>query len=243
MTAGTLIARTLKLLGVLGAGETADADDALDTLDTLNDMVSGWKLDRLWIHALARTEKALAAGTASYTIGSGGDINVERPVWIDSALIIQDPTADTPTELPLEVLTDQRWQGISAKSLSGQPTALFYDRAWTAGLGRVYPWPVPSAAGQTLALYLPAQPASSFADLTTDYTFPPGYQRALRYNLGREIAGEFGTALTPEQTTIAVDSLADIRRANQRPVELTFDRALTANSGGHSASDLRAGLV
>lgn len=226
MTGNALIARALKLLGVLGASETADSDDALDALDTLNDMVSGWKLDPGWMHAMTRVTKALTAGTASYTIGSGGSINVERPVDIISALLILDNTATTPTEVPLDVLTDQRWQGIPQKTMSGQPGAVFLDRAWTAGLATLNIWPVTSQSNQTLVLYVPGLPVASFADLTTDYTFPPGYGRALRYNLAKELAGEYGKAMLPSDLEIAATSLADVHRANALDVELVVDLAL-----------------
>lgn len=226
MTANALIARSLKLLGVLGAGETADADDALDALDTLNDLVSGWKLDPGWMHTVTRLTKALTAGTASYTFGTGGSINAERPVAILAALLQLDNTATTPTEVPLEVLTDQRWQGIPQKTLSGQPAAVFLDRAWTAGLATLNVWPVTSGSNQTLVLYVPGLPVASFADLTTDYTFPPGYGRALRYNLAKELAGEYGKGLMPSDLEIAASSLADVQRANALDAELVVDLAL-----------------
>lgn len=231
MTAGSLIARSLKLLGVIAAGETADADDSLDALDTLNDLVDAWALDTLWIYTVARVTKTLTVGTATYTIGTGGSISTARPAWIESALLILDSTVTPPTEIPLEVLTDQRWQGTAHKTLSGQPMAVFYDRADTAGLGTVNVYPVTSQANQSLVLYLPSQPVASFADLTTDYTFPPGYKRALRYNLAIELAPEYGKSVPQELAMIAATSLADVRRANIRPVELGCDVALLGHSG------------
>jgi hypothetical protein len=241
MTPGTLIARALKLIGALGAGETADADDALDALATANDLVDSWKLDPLWIFTLARVTKDLVSGTATYTIGSGGSINTERPVWIADARLVLNTGVTPPTEVPLEVFTDQRWQGISEKTLSGQPTGIFYDRAWSAGLGTVNVHPVTNVGTQRLVLYLPSNPVSSFADLTTDYTFPPGYGRALRFNLAVELAPEYGKAVPPEVAMIAVDSLAKIKSANLRPVELVCDPGLVAATGRGGAFNWMTG--
>lgn len=239
MTGLDLVSGSLKLLGVLAAGETATGNDAQDALSRLNDMVDAWNLERLFIFTIVRTPKTLGSGTASYTIGTGGSINIVRPLWIDHAGLIIDTSASTPSEIPIEVFTDQRWQGIPQKTLqSGLAQGIFYDHAWSAGLGLVYPWPIPNVGTTQLVLYAPGTAVAAFADLTTDYTFPPGYKRMLRYNLAVELAPEFGRALDSTVATIAERTIGNVKRANSRPRELRCDPAVTGRRG---AFDIRTG--
>ena len=73
-------------------------------------------------------------------------------------------------------------------------------------------WPVPSVAGNVIVWSW--KPLSSIATLTTALSVPPGYLRALRYNLGVELAPEYGRQLDPVVIENAVESKASIKRMN-----------------------------
>jgi hypothetical protein len=239
VTGNDLISGSMKLLGLLSAGDTATGTDAQDALSRLNDLIDAWQLERLFIFTVARTTKTLTSGTASYTIGSGGDINIDRPTWIDRGALIYDPSAATPAETPLELFTDQRWQEIRQKTLqSGQPAGIWYDHGFTAGLGRIFPHPIPNTSTTQLVLYAPGAAVGQFADLTTAYTFPPGYARMLRYNLAIELAPEFGRAIDPVIAATAMSSMSAVKRANNRPRELKCGPEVLGRSGGF---DIRTG--
>lgn len=239
MTGNELIARSMRLMGYLSSGETPSGNDAQDALSALNDLIDAWKLERLFIFTIARTTKTLTSGTASYTIGSGGDINIDRPIWIDRATLIYDTSAATPSETPLELFTDQRWQEVRQKTLqSGLADGIFYDHGFTAGLGRIYPWPIPNTSTTQLVLYVPSTAVAAFADLTTDYTFPPGYSRMLRYNLAVEMAPEWGREVPLRVDTTATSSLSAVKRANNRPRELKCGPEVLGRSGWF---DIRTG--
>lgn len=227
MTGYDFVRRALLLIGAIGAGETLDPDDAQDGLDALNDLVDSWRLDTLWATTITRATKVLAASTATYTIGSGGAINIERPDWIDAAGLILVTSGVPQTEIPIEVFTDQRWQGIPSKDLTAAVVSgLHYRHDYTAGLGTIELWPVPSVGTSTLVLYVPDVPITAFADGITAYTFAPGVKRAIRYNLAIELAPEHGRSVTSEIATIAERSLSAVKRRNQRPIELVADAGL-----------------
>lgn len=239
MTARDIITATLRSIRVLGVGDPLPAEDANDALNRLNDWLDSLALERLTMYYVLRTTKMLANNIQSYSIGTGGDINITRPVHIESAGLILDVTVPTPFEKPMEVWTDQRWQGCRQKTLeSAYPTAIYYDHNWTAGLARVYLWPIPIACALTqLVLYTPIA-LLEFATLDTDYTFPPGYRRFIRTNFAQEIASEYGKQLTADQTMAARQSKAQIKRGNVRAAELRVDPALIR---GYDYFDWRTG--
>lgn len=229
------ITSALKASGVIAEGETPTSEAAADGLVRLNDMIDGWGTQRLTVYAILRTVKALTSGTASYTLGTGGDINIARPTWIDHAGAIADSAAAVPFEEPLQLFTDQAWAQIPDKTLAGQPAGIYYDHTFTAGLGRVSLYPVPNTSTSQLVLYTP-QAITEFADLSTAYTFPPGYKKAIRRNLTIELSEEFGREITPAQRDAAMQSLADVKRGNLRLEDLRLDSALS----GRRRYDLNA---
>ena len=91
-------------------------------------------------------------------------------------------------------------------------------------------WPIPNT-GVGLALY-PWVALSQFADLVTDYVFPPGYQEALRYNLAARLLAEYPGNYAQE-VMISVPALATSSKAKVKsfnaPIQYLFcDPALTS---------------
>lgn len=237
MTANELISRALKTVGVLASGETADSDNVADALVVLNNMVDSWATSRLTIYTVVRNVLDLSASTQEYTIGTGGTFNIVRPVTIQRASIILDKTASATQkiELPIEgPITIPQWQGVAIKgTTSTYPTKFFYDESWAAGLAKISVWPIPNNSNVQLVLYVPTA-LTQFADLTTSYTFPPGYEEALRYQLALRLAPEFGTVLSPDLRELASDAFAAIKRVNITDETLGIDPSLTANGGRYN---------
>lgn len=226
------IERALILIGVLQPGETADAENAEDAFATLQEWIDGLGIQRLAIYQLLRTVKTLASSTASYTIGTGGNINIVRPEWIEHARLILDTGAATPTEVGLRVLTDDEWAALAQKTLaSSLATSVYYDHAWAAGLGRIYVYPIPNVGTTQLVLYTPLA-LTTFADLSTGYTFPPGYPRAIRTNLAMELCADFGKTPPDALRQQASESLALIKRKNTRLSVVTLDPSLPGSARG-----------
>lgn len=241
MTATQLIYGALRLCrdGLLRAGRTGSSEQYADGLLRLNDMIDAWALENLTIYYMPRTTKALTSGTATYTIGTGGNINIVRPTRIEAAALIIDTSADPETEVPIDVFTPQDWEGVRQKDLtSPYVQGIYYDFGWTAGLARITVWPVPTIDITSLVLYT-LQALTAFADLVTNYTFPPGYAEALRYQLALRLAPEFGGLLAQADTEkLATKALAIVKRGNNRPVQATLDRR-TPGLGAHPKYDWR----
>jgi len=231
MTALDLIRSALVMTGALAQGESPSAADAQDAFTRLNRMVSGWANQRLTIFVTERNVHTLVGSQQTYTIGPGGDFDQTRPLFLSYAgLVLTNTNPDT--EIPLDIWTTKDWwlQSVKAQT-STQPTAVYYETAYPrtgadAGLGNIIVWPVPTQVND-IALYTPTQ-LGEFANLSTDYSFPPGYEDALEYNLAvRLIQAGFGLRSTlSDVQPMAKETLAIVKRANIQPVTASIDPAL-----------------
>ncbi len=211
-TASDLIKGSLRLLGVIASGETPSAADTADGLTALNEMIESWSTEGLIVPTVTKEELSWASGNASRTWGSGGNFSTARPLRLLNAAILSGGV-----EYPLKVLTPQEWADTAQKTLTSTiPTRVYLDPTMTTAT--VYLWPVPSAT-VTFVPYS-EKPLTAFALSSTTFTFPPGYYRALRYNLAIEIATEYGKAVSAEVAKIAGDSKEIIQRANIKPLYL-----------------------
>src|SRR5688572_19749750 len=119
-------------IGVLAAGETATADHTIPGLRAANRLVDAFALHELLIYTTTRTLKALTANDGSYTIGSGGNIDIPRPIYIDEIRLVD--TSVTPNvERPLYKLFKAGWASIQQKALTApDPTHWYYDYAFSS---------------------------------------------------------------------------------------------------------------
>lgn len=193
-------------------------------------MVEAWGIEHLALFTLNRNTFTLVPGTQNYTVGTGGTFAMARPARIEyvSIVILNNPAQ--PLELPLRMFNDDEWQTqIPIKSTTTTiPTGVYDDGGFPLRI--LSYWPVPTVANQTILGTWSA--LTSFPDLVTDVTFPPGYLKALRFNLAVDLAPEFGVSLRPEVLAQAIASKAAIKSVNIEPVYSRIDDALMDNKGG-----------
>lgn len=230
-TVADLIKGAFRVLGVLASEEAPAAQEQSDALDALNDMLDSWANERLILFATLRSTYTLTAGLNPHTIGMGGTFATTRPVRIDRASLIL--AGDTGlNEKPMELLSDAEWQETQNKAGAGQPSALWVESSYP--LMKLWFNPVPSAA-DTLVLYT-WQQLGRFAAPTTTFDMPPGYARALRFNLAKELAPEYGVSLSTEAADIANESKALLKRLNKQPSYLRCDPAVLGGGGGGASA-------
>jgi hypothetical protein len=231
-TANDLITQSLRLLNVLNAAEAAQDEDADLGLTVLNQWIDSLGSAHQSKYALLRTVHTLTADTASYTIGSGGTIDIVRPVRLEWAGLVINSGASTVTEIPVHLLTDQEYAEWPQKTLkSSLSSSVWYDHDWSSGLGKVYPLPIPNVSTTQLVLYT-STAIIKFANQSTEYTFPPAYERAILYNLAEELANYYPSSRPPQRLPfLAAESLAEVKRANLRLMKATIDPSLLTKSG------------
>lgn len=218
-TAADIIRGAFRILGILAASETPTAAEEADGLTSLNDMLDSWAGEQLVLHATLRSTHTLTPSLSPHTIGAAGTFNTTRPVRVDRASLTLASAAGT--ETPLQLLSDAEWQATQGKTTAGTPTALWVETSYP--LMKLHLNPIPSAA-DTLVLYT-WQQIGRFATTATTFDLPPGYARAIRYNLAKEIAPEYGVSMSAEAADIANDSKATLKRLNHKPGYLRTEMA------------------
>tara|TARA_R110000751_G_scaffold210465_1_gene314197 strand:- start:397 stop:1137 length:741 start_codon:yes stop_codon:yes gene_type:complete len=220
MTVTELITGALQDLRVIQTGEVVSADDAALGLSRLNDWINTLETERLTVYTLSRTTWTIVSGTASYTIGTGATVNVARPTGPLAIQNIgfQDTAPDTTIEYNLgPPLTEDAYDGISQKTLTSTfPQVWYYNPTYDAsGYGILIPYPIPTSTTLEGVIYSPS-PVSEFTAVTDTIALPPGYRRFLRTGLAIELSSAFDAGITPALQLAAMESKADIKRANMR---------------------------
>ena len=186
-------------------------------------MVDTWSTERLLIYEVAYETFGLNVNQQSYQWGTGAaDFNSPRPQKIEDINWQQVSNTST-VELPIEIINKDQWAAISVKGIdSTLPT-----RCW---LELTYPnatlwfWPIPTVAGNVVIWSWKA--LVEFASLTTTISLPPGYSRALRYNLALELAPEYGVTPSELVTAHAIESKANIKKMNSKVLLMGTDPAV-----------------
>jgi hypothetical protein len=212
-----LIQSSMRLAGILASGETPTADEATDGLKSLNDILENWSLENLTVWQADNEQFALTPGVATYTIGPGGDFNATRPVRIGLSF-----TRLNGADFALEQWSLDEYNCVPVKDIGGIPERYVYLNEYP--LGQIILYPVPAAAS---TLFLNTDRVLAFPlTLATTLSFPPGYERALRYALAINLAPEYGVGIPPAVAAIAAASKGDIKRANRKRVVSAYDQTL-----------------
>ena len=222
-TVRDIATRSLKEIGVLAASETPTAEEGADALSTLNDLVNQWAAERLQIYTVTRTEWTITPSDGSYTVGTGGDVNVLRPVSVNEVRLM-DTTPAPDIEYPLTKLTEDGYAAIPQKAMTSVwPTSWYYNPTYP--LATLIVWPVPTASGLKGVMYAP-QAVASFADINATIDLPPGYLRMIVKNLAVEMAPMYGRQADGNLVAQAREAKEVVKRANRRLSDLSVDAAV-----------------
>jgi hypothetical protein len=230
MTSADLIARAMRIAGVLASGETPSAAESADALVIANQMLEAWSAEKLMVFTLTIQQFTLVAGTQSYTMGTGAAFNVARPPKIDYAVIVSLNNPAQPLDLPIKMYTDAEWEEVRVKNLqSSLPQGVYDDGGFP--LRTLSYWPIPSVQVQTkLGCWTPLTQLDNTA---TDFLFPPGYMEAIVYNLAVRIDAEWPGSIKPTAGVIAMEAMKRIKSINITPTVLKCD-GITSGGGNYN---------
>lgn len=227
-TAADLIRRSLKLLGVLAAGESLRAEDLADGLVELNLLLGTWANERLLVHGTRRATYTLTASLSPHTIGASGTFATTRPLRIDAVKVIP---VGSEQEQPVDILTDGQYQDIGDKTLTSElPTDVWVEQ--THPNAKLWLYPVPTTAA-TLVLYTWSR-ISEFLSSDT-VSLPDGYENALAHALAIQMAPMYGVEPSGTLQNNASNALAAIQRTNSPDVAAEMDPALLSFGAGRGS--------
>ncbi len=142
-TARDIVIDAITESGAKGIGQVPLPEETNDIFVRMQRMVNTWNQKR-WLVPSLQDVSFIADSSKSYTIGIGGDINIQRPNQIKAAYVIQRNTGQTPVSLPLAPIPSyENYAMIAIKDLNSLPDHFFYDGAYP--LGNFYPYPIPSS--------------------------------------------------------------------------------------------------
>ena len=220
MQAQVVINTALTIIGRLGPGRTAGPSESAVALQQLNAMLLSWSSDRFQIYNVGTASYNLVTGQSSYAIGpTAADFAVARPIRIETAGILTTNASSEVIRTDLKILNQAEYYAIKQKQAkSSLPDALYYDFLFPNG--NLVLFPVPTFSGTAPKLELGTwTPLATFATLTTDNSYPDGYERAIAYNLAVELAPLYQqppnkVTLTDNVLGVAKESREIIRAMN-----------------------------
>lgn len=210
-TANSLIKGALRLLQVKEANEPISAAEGQDGLDALNELIDSWSNEDLMQHFRKEHSINYVSGQETYTVGVGGDFNVTRFLSIENAFTRDNGESDWEI---IEINNDQYQRIILKETESSYPRYFFYRPDFP--LGEISVWPSP---GESLEFHINVRTQlTQYTDINTNLDFPPGYSRALRYNLAVEIAPEYKMNISPLIMKQAISSKEYIKDTNNKNI-------------------------
>ncbi len=218
----------LSLTNSVGADQQLTADEVSNGLRTFNDLLEIFSVNDLAVWGKVDDTFALVSNQDTYTIGTGGNFNIVRPVRVyDPVYTVLNGVTFVATSM-----TQAEYNTLAFKSQTGQfPVRYLFINDFP--LARIQFWPIPT---QVLPVTITSDRVlASVASAGTTLTFPPGYAMVFKYKLAVMLAPMFGKNVMreyPDVVAIATSSFADIQRANKKQLVMTYDLALQQNTYG-----------
>lgn len=232
----SLLYPMLRIAGITTLPGTTPNDDQVgELIPMVNRMLSSFNLNGHVIYNSAINQFTLTTGQKTYTIGPGGELDMDRPLFIKLANIIL-PTSPT-VRWPMAIYDDYDWAAVSIQDIPGAPSyALYYDGSLdpTTGLGNLSVIFQPPS-GYILELYTWQRLQATFVSKDDVAVFPDGYEEFIVQNGARRLVGMYPLESKldgmqrAELKEFAASSLRAVTTLNTKAPEITCDPAL--NSG------------
>ena len=231
MYGNDVINYALTLHGILYVGQTPGANALLMCQTALNNLLAEWNAQGLAVFSVVLASYALASGTGTYTLGgSGGSPNLSttRAEKVE-AWRVHGSIAGSDGGKPLSAADFEAARiklDVTASEMGILPTAglagtrvkiLNYDANYAGSppQGTLTLYPIPTFSGTvTLDLWTWDQLVAISDFSATALAFPPGYLKAIAYNLSLDLAPLFGRPIDPGVKMIADQCKATLGGTN-----------------------------
>jgi hypothetical protein len=216
-------------MGVYAPGEPIDDADIEQALNTADVMLDSWSIESLSCFANLTQSVVLQPTVGQYTIGPGGVVNGPRPTRL-----IMGPGAaytmdNNGNRYGLEVVPLDKWNLVTSNTLvdANVPIYLYFDSQYP--LAFLNFWPIPNI--NWTAYWTSYLQLTSFSAVSSPFSFPPGYQKAIQDCLAVELWPYYFKGEVPNTLVqFAQTSKGNIKRNNIRENVAVFDQELVSRS-------------
>lgn len=210
-----------------------------------NSILDQWNAEQIATYNVDFSTFSTTSRLSPHTIGLAANsptwtVTTNRPVSILGANRYQGTGTGLVKIGPIEIVDDAWWLRQPVPNIqSGIPTQLYYSPSWPNG--SVYLWPVPDAVF-TIELELRTVMALyANGDMSSDFSMPPGYQRALMLTLAKDLTGPLPVSWTPQQEQKLTEAMTVVFANNNAPVRIrTRQSGMMAGRGMSGAFNWRS---
>lgn len=215
-TAKTIIRDALILCGGLEDDEQPTGEQEAFALRALNRLCKSWSVKGLKAWCWDEATLPLVASTASYTIGPGATLDIDRPLRIENVRKVVNSD-----ETPVRIASRQEYMDQPSKDSEGEPVMVFYDPKLDEGV--MYIWPTPDAAHTLKFSYRRYIEDLDLA--TNDPYFPSEWLDAIVYNLAFRLCPKYEVTGEDRNTlaAMAVQFLQDAEDSDQEQGSLYLE--------------------
>ena len=205
-TVTEVITQALKDATVIGEGDAASAETMTDAFAVFQQMMGSWQENGMNVYAQV-TSSFNPTGAVSYSVGTGGDVNITRPEKIDNVY-----WRFNNFDIPIQLLsTYEDYLDITNKTQAGTPSIGFYLPSYPLGTLYLYPQPINGSFFVTTTVTLP-----TFTSITDTIVLPAKYILPIRFSLAELFSVTFQTVISPAVSTMANRYRVSLRKSNTR---------------------------
>lgn len=222
-----IIKGSLRLIGVVAEGEEPTPEEFRDSLSAFNLMIDSWSIENLAVYSTQDQVFNWPANTAVRTLGPTGDFVGNRPIDLDDSTYFKD--ASSGISFPIKIINQLQYSNLALKSVtSTYPQCIWVNYDMPNITMTLYPVLTKELEFHFVSIF--ELPKVTISNLTEQLSFPPGYERAIKYNLACELAPEFGISPTREVIRIATISKRNIKRVNKSDDKMQLPSNLVGRS-------------
>ncbi len=189
----TIVKRAFRRCGQMGLpGRGISAEMQAEGIDILNELYDFWNIRAAAVFTERIETFTLIANQQSYTIGTGGEFDTDRPVRIEKANILLTSGSTTVRVPPgLTLLNDEEYGSIPVLSVGGIPTKLYYDGGYkqtaVVGVANLIFYPYPNQGNLQVELFTWQKLNAALTNAST-LQVPDGYVMATTLSLAEQLA-------------------------------------------------------
>lgn len=232
-TTGDLVTFVLRASGINGVGLSPLAEDSNTCLAFLQLLLAQWQRKR-WLNWSLQEVSAVSTGANFMSIGPGQDFDTPRPDKLHAAFCRLMPfSGPNAVDLSLSIIEAREdWSKVTIKDLKSIPAAVFYDSSFP--VGRVYFWPVPSAAHYEMHLVVKAG-LPTYTTLTQPLGVPDEYIEALVWSLCVRMQMAYSLPARSDHVAAMRQAINVIEMANSQIGLLSMPSGLVRGGGDVSS--------